>query len=758
MGSHKPDLTPSHILVVDDDPQFVGLISTWLRRANYQVTPAFSGEQALDTLERATETSLPLLSEPREPEVHPFDLVVLDVMMPGMRGTEVCRHIRANASTAQVPVLILTALSSPQERIKALEAGANDFITKPFQGVELLARVDNLVRWRRAELEAQAEIRQRNRELNALNQVASTLNQTLNLPDLLRQTLATVCHVTGFPWGAIHLLDHANHYLELAAFQDTPPNFLDDRRRIPRDDSSMWQVIEQMRPMANESITVTKLEDPASAGQTVVTCNCVLLAAKGQPVGLLTVGNDGQQALSAEAAQLLGAIGHQIGAAVVNASLFERLQRRSRRLDGINQITGLMMSRLDLPGVLSAIVDGLVEYWNAALARVWLCEASRRDCEASHEDAEQNEEKEELILHASAGPSTGLDGRWDRVLLNEETMLGRLAVRRREKLCVDPEQDEEMSEQDWVRREGLRCFAGYPLIHGDRLVGVLALFSQEMLHQSDFDLLRTFANQATVAIENARLYASEQQRVAELTTLTRELEHSQAQLVQSAKMAAAGRLAASLAHEINNPLQAIHNCLSLTQRFPLEAEEHTDFLKLAGEEVERLINIVQRILEFCRPSRGHRAPTDINGLIEHVVALTQKKLQHSDVELHLDLAPSLPPVHVVADQVSQVILNLIINAIEAMPDGGPLELASRQAGEWVEISVTDSGPGLNQEQIDHLFEPFFTTKAGGTGLGLAISFGIAERHGGAIHVTSTPGDGATFTARWPVVPDDVRST
>jgi signal transduction histidine kinase/DNA-binding response OmpR family regulator len=744
MGNRNSDTTPPHILVVDDDPQFMELVSMWLERANYKVTPALSGEEALKILECTTDNSFPLPSESRKPETPPFDLVLLDVMMPGMKGTEVCRHIRANASTAQIPVLVLTALSSPQERIKALEVGANDYLTKPFRGVELLARVGNLVRWRRAELETQAEIRQRNQELNALNEVASTLNQTLNLPDLLRQTLTTVCHITGFSWGAIYLLNHTGDRLDLAAHQEAPLAFLHDRRRIPRDDSLMWQVIEQMRPIVTESVVVPELQDRAPIERNVPTHHCVLLAAKGQPVGLLTVGDYGRRALSPEVAQLLGAIGHQIGAAVANAILFEQLQRHSRKLDSLNRVMGLMMSSLDLSGVLSAIVDGLVEHWDAALARVWL--------------VEQDGGGESLILRASGGLSTRLDGDFARIPLNKDSKIGRLACDCREKLSLDLERDREIVDLDWVRREGLRSFAGYPLLYADRLVGVMALFSREVLRQSDFDLLRTFAHQSTVAIENARLYAREQRRVAELTALTRELERSQAQLVQSEKMAAAGRLAASLAHEINNPLQAVHNCLILTRRFPLEAQEHADFLKLAEEEVERLIGIVQRILEFCRPSRGHCVSTDINALIEHVVALTQKKRQLSDVELHLDLAPDLPPVGVVADQIGQVILNLIVNAIEAMLDGGRLELISRQAGEWIEISVADDGPGLDQEQIEHLFEPFFTTKPAGTGLGLAISFGIVERHGGTIQVASASGAGTTFTVRLPAAPDSKRGT
>jgi signal transduction histidine kinase len=587
-GSQSAGSTPPHILVVDDETNFVDLAKFWLEQASYRVTVAYSGEEALQLLGCDDGATAPKEPEFQEP-AHPFDLVLLDLSMPGMSGTAVCRRIRACSTTAQLPVLVLTALSSPQCRIQALEAGANDYLNKVFDNVELLARVGNLVRWYRAEKEGRAEVRRHSREMDAL---------------------------------------------------------------------------------------------------------------------------------------------------------YDRLRRHSGKLAGLNLVMGLMLSELDLDSVLSVIVDGLVEHWNAALARVWLLEP----------DVNPNA----LLLRASAGLSTRLDGTRSHIPLNGACKIARLASQRQESLKVDLENDPEIVDQDWVRRHGLRSFVSFPLISKDRLTGILALFSPEELHQSDFELLRTFAHQATAAIENARSYAREQERVAELTALTRELERSQVRLVQSEKMAAAGRLAASLAHEINNPLQAIHNCLTLAQRFPLEVEEHTDFLALAGQEVERLINLVRRILDFCRPSRGHSVSANVNDLIEHVIALSQKKLQHSEVGLHLDLDPDLPSIRIVTDQISQVILNLIVNAIEALPDGGHLELSSQQTGDWIEIKVKDDGPGLTPSQIEYLFEPFFTTKPAGTGLGLAISFGIIERHGGTIQVESANGAGATFTVRLPIVSADER--
>ncbi|RMF27182.1 MAG: histidine kinase, partial [Chloroflexi bacterium] len=238
----------------------------------------------------------------------------------------------------------------------------------------------------------------------------------------------------------------------------------------------------------------------------------------------------------------------------------------------------------------------------------------------------------------------------------------------------------------------------------------------------------------------------------ELAESARELERSQAQLIQAEKMAATGRLAASIAHEINNPLQAIHNSLHLIMRPNLSPEKRYRYLMMAQEEVERLIDIVRRMLEFYRPSRGRIVPTDVNKVVENVLVLTNKRLQHGRIRVHTDLDPSLPRLPAVPDQLTQVFLNIVINAIEAMPEGGDLWIRTRRSedGEWVLTCFTDTGPGLDETAIANIFEPFYTTKSTGTGLGLSISYGIIERHGGRIEVESQPGEGATFTVRLPV--------
>ncbi len=244
------------------------------------------------------------------------------------------------------------------------------------------------------------------------------------------------------------------------------------------------------------------------------------------------------------------------------------------------------------------------------------------------------------------------------------------------------------------------------------------------------------------------------------------------QLFQTEKLAAVGRLSASIAHEINNPLQAIHNSLHLLRTRELSEEKRQRYLTMAHEEVDRLIDIVQRLIDFYRPSREGMRPTDLHELLNGVIALVDKQLQNTNVQLKCDLQPRLPLVFAIGNHIKQVYLNLILNAIEAMPDGGTILVrtyvvdegdsqidtgfisvgaAGNQInGPSVVVEFSDTGQGIPPQDLTKVFEPFYTTRSKGTGLGLAISYSIIEQHHGELSVSSTPGEGTTFRIRLPV--------
>lgn len=225
-------------------------------------------------------------------------------------------------------------------------------------------------------------------------------------------------------------------------------------------------------------------------------------------------------------------------------------------------------------------------------------------------------------------------------------------------------------------------------------------------------------------------------------------------LIRVERLALAGRLAASVAHEINNPLQSILGGLGLAQEALLEGQPAGPYLQIAAEEVRRIARIVDRMGDLYRPESEEKEPADINQLVEEVLELSHKLCRDNRVVLVWSPAPDLPPLLVVPERVKQVFWNLLLNAVAAMPEGGQLEIKTQllPAPPRVAVQFSDTGTGIAPEVMPHIFEPFYSTKAGGTGLGLAISAGIVEQHGGRIEVESQPGQGSTFIVWLPVRP------
>jgi PAS domain S-box-containing protein len=219
-------------------------------------------------------------------------------------------------------------------------------------------------------------------------------------------------------------------------------------------------------------------------------------------------------------------------------------------------------------------------------------------------------------------------------------------------------------------------------------------------------------------------------------------------LVRSEKLAVAGRLAASLAHEINNPLQSVLGCLGLAREGLEEGEGVERYLEVANEELGRMARIVAQLRDMARPlGTGERQPADVNALVEHLLTLNRERCRSHGVELIWQPQDDLPELHMVPDRIQQVFLNMLLNALDAMPDGGRLEIVARPTREpdGVQVSFRDSGLGIAPESLSHIFEPFYSTRSDGMGLGLFVSHNVVQDHGGHIQVDSQLGEGTTFT-------------
>ena len=238
--------------------------------------------------------------------------------------------------------------------------------------------------------------------------------------------------------------------------------------------------------------------------------------------------------------------------------------------------------------------------------------------------------------------------------------------------------------------------------------------------------------------------------------MTKELEYHQEQLLQSGKIAAIGTLTAGIAHELNNPI----NNIMLTAEFikedlsQLSEKEGEEMIQDILVQAQRASEIVRNLLDFSRAEQPEREPLDIAQVIRDTLKLVQNQVTLSGVEIEWDLPASLPIVNGDPKTLQQVFLNLFINAIQAMKEGGTLTIRAHpgEDGQELRVEVADTGSGIDSDDVPHVFEPFFTTKevGRGTGLGLSVSYGIVQKHGGHIEVKSKKGEGSTFTVVLPM--------
>jgi len=253
------------------------------------------------------------------------------------------------------------------------------------------------------------------------------------------------------------------------------------------------------------------------------------------------------------------------------------------------------------------------------------------------------------------------------------------------------------------------------------------------------------------------------QAVTEMEEIQQELRariaaqrEAESRLVQAAKLAAVGEMAAGIAHELNNPLTSVVGFTELSiESLSIESPLRHD-LELVLREANRARSVVRRLLDFARQREVMRTRGDINEIVDDVVVLTKHLLLTSGVELRMKLKPGLPWVLIDRNQIKQVLLNLVNNALYAMPNGGVMVIETweheRHGEPFVALAVRDSGEGISPQNLERIFEPFFTTRGdqGGTGLGLSVTYGIVTEHGGVIEVESQVNSGSSFVVFFPL--------
>jgi two-component system NtrC family sensor kinase len=247
--------------------------------------------------------------------------------------------------------------------------------------------------------------------------------------------------------------------------------------------------------------------------------------------------------------------------------------------------------------------------------------------------------------------------------------------------------------------------------------------------------------------------------IEQLQQINRDLEAAQQGLIRSEKLAGVGRLAAGVAHEIGNPLQIVLGYVELLEK-EQDPETQSDILTRMEQELKRIDTILERLLDFARPMPENIVPSDINELVKECGSLMEGRKGYRRIEFEYFLDSDLPIIETEPEKLRQILVNLIFNAADAIPEsGGKIILSTRSNSKDLEIEVKDTGSGIEQENLEKIFDPFFTTKepGKGTGLGLAVCAGLVESLRGAINVESTEGQGTTVLVSLPIAPVDQRN-
>ncbi|MCF8050167.1 MAG: GAF domain-containing protein [Desulfobacterales bacterium] len=393
------------------------------------------------------------------------------------------------------------------------------------------------------------------------------------------------------------------------------------------------------------------------------------------------------------------------------------------------EISGLVHSSTDVKEVLDLVVWKVTEALNAkaALLRILNLRTGEFEPSASYGLSD---------TYLSKGPVT------------QKHLITDVYKQRPYIIIKDVQSDERIFYRKELEAEGISMILDLPLVFRDNMAGLLRIFFREkkVFEPDEIDFAVSLAQQSSCAIDKARLIEEQQARYDQLALHTE-------------KLSALGRMAAGIAHEINNPLAGVLLYSSSLAKKVKDDGPLKEGLDIIIRETQRCKIIIQDLLEFARDREPQKNTADIHRVIDQAVTMLENEFRLRQIQLDRTYAPNMKKALLDANQLQQVLINLLLNAAHAIEQKGTVSIRTRMdaAGKKMVIEVQDTGCGVQPEHLNKLFEPFFSTKKNGSGLGLAVSYGIVQNHQGQLTVESQPGKGACFTITLPLVDDKRKS-
>ena len=690
------------ILVVDDEQRMCDSLDTLLTKAGYQVQTAGDGKRALELYGESD-----------------FDLVISDIKLPEMTGIELLQAIRKGDPNAMV--ILMTAYASLDTALAAINMGAYDYLMKPIEFTQLKLAAKRALEKRELEIARQkllAELQVKNdllnrriAEVDALYQAGVVLSQSQELKPLLTRIIRLALDVIGASVGSVMLVDEIRGELLVSA----SVGLSDEVKRKTR--VRIGESIAGHVAQTGEALLIPDISsDPRFAKYSkgnyeTKSLISVPLKIKDRVLGVLNLSDPQHGTVFEENdLRLLATFASQAAIAIDDAENFEQLNKKLNEFAVLYQLASEITTVDNSQDMTDLIYRSLKQIIDIDFA-MWLS---------------WNERAQTLVVNYWEGVGKKEAGvlRGKEVQLKDKTVYSSAVRTMAVKSLIN---------QIPQLRDSIQTFTAVPIITKGALHGLFCLGSRRegAFSENDEYIASIVASQATSIYEQQRAVLS------------------------ATRLMTMGKMMSEISHDLKKPLTNISGALQIMRdRWP-EIAQSDDFFQTAQQEIRRLDELLKELLNFSNPTKYQLEQKKADDLIKRVIRLVENDLKKHKIESMQEFEDDLPGVLVNENEIVEVLLNLIINAVDAMPNGGKLAIRAYSEHKpennrlYVVLKISDTGAGIAPEHLDRIFDRYFTTKDSGTGLGLAICERIVMAHNGEITVESTPGQGTSFIIKLP---------